>query len=808
MKESDNIVPQKLFASVSSVPSMTTATNSTQADMMIVASSGTLFQVDSLGGSTAWGSGGGGGGAADGVNIVSLATATSGGGTGGTTYSNSTGTVGFYAGSNITISQSNNAMVFFGPSPSAASVAFSGGASSTNATGLTFTNSNNVSWTYDKTNIAAIAPFKVSGGTSSVTLTAITFSNSNGVSFGLNGSTMTGSIANYSLSFADANGVTFTQSTNGSSTTISASIRANAVVISGNTAGTANTYASGTMVLAGGSNITLSQSSNTISIIGASGGGGGGGAILVSAGTTSNTSLASLEFRNANNVSFGLGSGASLTRLTASIPAYSLVFVSESGNISWTTVTAGSTTSVYGSAPSGGGGGGGIALRAGTQTATSGTVYFSNEGTNNVSFGMSNTSVVTARVWVNVTDANNGAGTKMTGVTLDSTRNGIGLFFSGDGASGGTLYANHSLVRNIIAATAAGGGGTASLTSNVSFSNANGATFYTSAGNAIALSYTVPAVPTQSNQTLSMAMTSNTVGNTSGMSVDARSLTFQGLGGAYVGLSTSAGGSSIMVSVPAYSLVFSSTNGISFGTAIAGSTTTVTASVTHNTADFWDNAIIGAATSPIAGRALTDLAASVVQIAPMHAFDNAFPLDITANTLFLDMSASDSTAQMSKAFSSALHIGIYTSSGGSLNLLNSASTSWGFAAATNNSTAFAGERFLSLHSSQWSSLPKFVQGSRYFIAHLWTSSGVTLATGNLFGMYMYSTAPAGRFGTMGTSITGTATSQGQGRMYGIYSTTTAALPAVINNSELNKQTASAAFIPRVVMMSNTAASSY
>lgn len=44
----------------------------------------------------------------------------------------------------------------------------------------------------------------------------------------------------------------------------------------------------------------------------------------------------------------------------------------------------------------GAGGGGGIAAQAGTQTATSGTVVFSNS--NNVTFGMSNSSVVTASV--------------------------------------------------------------------------------------------------------------------------------------------------------------------------------------------------------------------------------------------------------------------------------------------------------------------------------------------------------------------------------------------------------------------------
>jgi len=53
-----------------------------------------------------------------------------------------------------------------------------------------------------------------------------------------------------------------------------------------------------------------------------------------------------------------------------------------------------------------------------------------------------------------------------------------------------------SNVSIVAAATNNTGGGTASLSGGVSFSNANGLTFYTSAGNAIVGSYSVPTVPT------------------------------------------------------------------------------------------------------------------------------------------------------------------------------------------------------------------------------------------------------------------------------------------------------------------------
>lgn len=76
------------------------------------------------------------------------------------------------------------------------------------------------------------------------------------------------------------------------------------------------------------------------------------------------------------------------------------------------------------------------------------------------------------------------------------------------------LNTSASRVINIIGATNNTGGGTASLSSNVSFSNANGATFYTSAGNAIVLSYSVPTQSVQPGiQSIQVSNTTWTTGN-------------------------------------------------------------------------------------------------------------------------------------------------------------------------------------------------------------------------------------------------------------------------------------------------------
>lgn len=152
--------------------------------------------------------------------------------------------------------------------------------------------------------------------------------------------------------------------------------------------------------------------------------------------------------------------------------------------------------------------------------------------------------------------------------------------------SSGTLYLaggnNVTLSQNANSITVSANGLTSQSNQNVtaanggfafqtlSFSNANGFSFGTSAGSAITGSYTVP---TQTNQTLSQVVTGNTVGNVSSMTVDARSLTLQGLGNASVGISTSAGGSSLIVSGSQSAqtqsniqAVYDGTNSISTGT--------------------------------------------------------------------------------------------------------------------------------------------------------------------------------------------------------------------------------------------------
>jgi hypothetical protein len=121
--------------------------------------------------------------------------------------------------------------------------------------------------------------------------------------------------------------------------------------------------------------------------------------------------------------------------------------------------------------------------------------------------------------------------------------------------------------------------------STLQFVTGNGASFYTDA-TGIRLSYTVPSVPAQTNQTVGLYMSSNTYLTSSG-TVDARSMTFRGVGVISVGqsagevvISAPAGGgglTNIKISAGTSSanlsdITFSNSNGYSFG--LNGSTIT------------------------------------------------------------------------------------------------------------------------------------------------------------------------------------------------------------------------------------------
>lgn len=233
----------------------------------------------------------------------------------------------------------------------------------------------------------------ISAGTTQAFGGQVVFSNSNNITFGVNGHTVTATVA--------AAGVT--------------AVSGIGVSTGGNTSGTTGTVV-GTVVLAGINHITLSQATaaGPIATVTISGRDAVFGAGVSTGGNTSGntgTTHGTVVLEGGNNITLSQVTAAG-SSATVVISARDGVFgagISTGGNTSGTSgtntgtfVLAGINNITLSQATGPGGntvtisGPNALAISAGTQSASSGTVVFSNS--NNVTFGMSNSSVVTASV--------------------------------------------------------------------------------------------------------------------------------------------------------------------------------------------------------------------------------------------------------------------------------------------------------------------------------------------------------------------------------------------------------------------------
>lgn len=197
------------------------------------------------------------------------------GGGGGTTFSagvstlgNTAGTTGivtdrvvFVGSNNITLSQSVNAGSATISILGGGGVNFSAGTTSNNLSAITFSNANNVSFGLDGSTITgsvstSLTNIRVSAGTASNYLSAITFSNANNFSFGLDGSTVTGS-----YTVPTVTNSSWTVSDNGTSGTVArlAFTNLNGVTLS------LSTGAGGSHTIVGSHNALTSQSNQALS---------------------------------------------------------------------------------------------------------------------------------------------------------------------------------------------------------------------------------------------------------------------------------------------------------------------------------------------------------------------------------------------------------------------------------------------------------------------------------------------------------------------------------------------------------------
>lgn len=537
-----------------------------------------------------------------------------------------------------------------------------------------------------------------------------------------------------------------------------------AVAITGNTEGTPVTVTSGTVSLAGGNNITLSQAGNAMTVRGA----------YNPAQFTNSTANATMNLLWAGN-SNGSGNitmGLIGSTITANAPSGGGVIFGMSNlgvSTAGTSGTVGSQFIVVG----------GVGI-IGSQSINgqSATLSLVNSwSTATMANAIGTTNVVGANAGRFALEGHQHAGIPVAGISGGNTLNTSGTYYGSLMFAGGNNITLSAVTgaggQTITISGGAGGGGFANyiaaggVTTNglntINFSNANGVSFGLGAG---------------ANSSV-MTASVNAGGGINGISAG----TF---------------------STNPTSLYFSNANGVTFGLNSGASSSVITASVNAGggaapTLNYWDNMPWGATNSGGAGGfAFTGSHRSLFVI-PLNGFYHPFPGDITANTMLLNLSQSGSTATMSQVFTSNFYIGVYTLNTlvSSLSLLDSVNASFARnPAATNNSTGFVGQRFLPILSSQWSSQPVFKNGSQYWLGYFWSSAGVLNQSNSILGFYRFSTAQ--RSGSINPAASNTATSMGWGPFYGIYTATTNALPTAINTNQLNKVNAAAGFNPHII----------
>jgi hypothetical protein len=252
--------------------------------------------------------------------------------------------------------------------------------------------------------------------------------------------------------------------------------------VTGNTAGVMADMVTGSIVFAGGNNITLSQDANTITISAGVGGAGDGGNILA-AGTRTAGSNSSVLFSNANGVTFGLDA-VNGSVMTASHNALTTAMASNRGSDFVQANAAFAGTNASGTIASNG-----ISVSVGNYITTG---ALSNHSHGNPTLALTNLTGTTA-------SASNGftlslsanapaAGVGIAAGTRTATTAGNLLFETGNGITfglnavgGSVMTASHNAITTAMLSNAAtisninvSGGTTSSNLSAINFVNSNG----------------------------------------------------------------------------------------------------------------------------------------------------------------------------------------------------------------------------------------------------------------------------------------------------------------------------------------------
>lgn len=518
-----------------------------------------------------------------------------GGNTSGALALISTGTLFLAGGNNVTLSQNGNSVTISANTAAAANLSVSAGSTTGAFGGLTFSNSNNLSFglnngtitgsvnapglgtTFNGANVSASMTLNSAGlalslsspiesgiglsaAGSSQTAGNLVLSNSNGLSFGMNGSTITGSYN--STQFAGL-GTTFSgTNVSGSMTLNSAGLnlalsgaagssQTEALYLAGNTTGQSSqsTYTVGSFNISAAGIISAGWSSNSL-ILSAP----GTTAFNLSAYAVSNTTQSSsgtvagtaLSFAGAGGASVGISNGSVVISAGAAggastVGAYAL------GN-----TTQNSSTTLNQSALSFN------ALGAMTWGYSNGSIQVSAPATSSISgTGLVSVSVNGSTISIGA-NALTAYAVSNTTQSSSGTVNGTALSFAG--AGGVSVGVSNG---SVLISGGAGGGGSVNFSAGTTSSNLGSVVFSNSNGVSFGLNASTITASANGISTIGLYGLGNTTQNSS-TTLNQSALSFNGLGELTVGYSNG----SIQLSAPPSSI------GVSTGGNTAGNTGT------------------------------------------------------------------------------------------------------------------------------------------------------------------------------------------------------------------------------------------
>ena len=546
----------------------------------------------------------------------------------------SSGTMFLAGGPNVTLSQNGQSVSISANTVAAASLSVSAGTTSGGFGGLTFANSNNVSWTLNNGTLNASA--SQSAQTQNLHDVRIT-GNTAGT---------TALISSGTMFLAGGNNITLSQ--NGQSITISAPPQGGFIAgISniGNTIGTSGL--TGTqLVLAGGNNITVSQAT-----------GANGATVTISGGTQTNQSLgiyassqtvggassSTVDARSFTHVgqgivSVGLSAGSLLFSATQSVQTMGLYGSSQTtGQASSTTIDARSLSVVGAGIISVGMSQGSLLISSPASTGISQSIY----ATGNTTQSSSGTASIGSLLI-------QGAGNVSIGVTNGS------LVISGGTA--GVVPINFSA------------GTTSSNLASVVFSNSNGISF--------GLNGATITASGGSGGGGGVGVGVSTFGNTAGSTgvVTTGNAVFVGSGVISLSQSTGAAGSAATISIlaPATSLI-SATGLVSISTNVS----TISIGMAIPQLSFFQPL------GPIQSTLATQMGNGTVQVYPAIA---AFPFSASRVDMMASVSCSN-LAVSTEAQTLSMFVGLYSLNGSTLSLASSGSQTYEWTNSSNGSSS-------------------------------------------------------------------------------------------------------------------------